>query len=58
MKRVRLVTGGSGTERRKAVDDLRLEGELDNDLDLVVASSAFGLGVDIPDVRAASMRAF
>ena len=53
MKRVRLVTGESGTEeRRKAVDGLRLEGELDNDLDLVVASSAFGLGVDIPDVRA------
>jgi len=38
--------------RQAAVRGLRLDGTPDEDLDVVVATSAFGLGIDIPDVRA------
>lgn len=37
--------------RQAAVRGLRLEGTADEDLDIVVATSAFGLGIDIDDIR-------
>ncbi|MEU4368898.1 protein DpdF [Micromonospora chersina] len=37
--------------RQAAVRGLRLDGTAEEDLDIVVATSAFGLGIDIDDVR-------
>jgi ATP-dependent DNA helicase RecQ len=46
------VTGGvSALQRRAASRGLRLDGDIDQDRDIVVATSAFGLGVDISGVR-------
>jgi superfamily II DNA/RNA helicase len=46
------VAGGiSPGQRQNAVRGLRLAGDITEDLDIVVATSAFGLGMDIPDVR-------
>jgi ATP-dependent DNA helicase RecQ len=50
--RVDLITGqSSAAERQRSVAAIRAEGEPVDDIDVVVASSAFGLGVDIDDVR-------
>ncbi|MGV0718645.1 protein DpdF [Mycolicibacterium sp. XJ662] len=47
------VAGDSSPATRKAaVEGLRLNGIPDRDLDIVVATSAFGLGIDIRNIRA------
>lgn len=38
-------------QRHDAVRGLRLAGELHDDLDVIVATSSFGLGIDIEDIR-------
>jgi hypothetical protein len=46
------VTGAASAQRRQdATRGLRLDGNIAQDLDIVVATSAFGLGMDVPEVR-------
>jgi superfamily II DNA helicase RecQ len=49
---LRVDGGSSAAIRSKAVRGLRLAGEPAEDLDVVAANSAFGLGMDIDDIRA------
>jgi ATP-dependent DNA helicase RecQ len=49
---VAYVAGGVSAQRRQdATRGLRLDGNIAQDLDIVVATSAFGLGMDVPGVR-------
>jgi ATP-dependent DNA helicase RecQ len=51
-RRLEIVDGGSSTiQREKVLRELRAEGEMQSKIDLVVATSAFGLGIDVPDIR-------
>lgn len=52
LKAVVGVTGPDGYAARRAASlGLRLAGDITSDRDIVVATSAFGLGIDIADVR-------
>ena len=52
-KRIRVVTGETPSEdRRRAVDALRGTDTAPPSADIAVGTSAFGLGIDIEDVRA------
>jgi superfamily II DNA/RNA helicase len=51
-KRLKTVDGGtSTTERERVIRGLRNESDSPAEIDVVIGTSAFGLGIDIPDIR-------
>jgi len=47
-----ITSGVDSGARARVVRDIRLQGSETEDIDIVVATSAFGLGIDIPNIKA------